>query len=63
MNRRLGAVDAWEKVPTPEGVSYTRHLRVMPERDHLLIMGGGLLPPSENNKVTVSVIDLGESLA
>jgi hypothetical protein len=62
-NQKLGAVDAWKIVPTPEGISYTRHLRVFKFiPDHLLIMGAGFLPPSTTNKVTVSVIDLAKSL-
>jgi len=62
-NQALGAEEEWKSVPTPEGVSYTRHLRVfrwIPE--HLLIIGAGHLPPSTDNRVTVSVIDLGKSL-
>ncbi|KAG4435913.1 hypothetical protein IFR05_008607 [Cadophora sp. M221] len=62
INQALGDVNAWRTVPTPEGVSYTRHLRVLSNPNHLLIMGGGVLPPSTTNKVTVSVIDLKESL-
>jgi hypothetical protein len=61
-NQALGDVNAWKTVPTPEGVSYTRHLRVLHNRDHLLIMGAGHLPPSTTNTVTVSVIDLEKSL-
>lgn len=62
INQELGAVDAWKQFPTPEGVSYSRHLRVLSNPDHLLIMGAGSLPPSTTNKVTVSVIDLQASL-
>ena len=63
INQALGATDAWMKVPTPEGVSYTRHLRVFKGNpNHLLIMGGGHLPPSTTNTITVSVIDLKKSL-
>jgi hypothetical protein len=61
-NQALGDLSAWKSVPTPEGVSYTRHLRVLNNPDHLLIMGAGHLPPSTTNKVTVSVIDLEQSL-
>lgn len=60
-NQALGDVSAWKVVPTPEGISYTRHLRVLNNPDHLLIMGGGHLPPSTTNKITVSVIDLEQS--
>lgn len=59
VNQELGAEGAWKAIQTPEGVSYTRHLRVFKWiPDHLLIMGAGVLPPSTTNKVTVSVIDL-----
>lgn len=62
-NQKLGATDAWEIIPTPEGISYTRNLRVFKHiPQHLLIMGAGVLPPSTTNTVTVSVIDLEKSL-
>jgi len=61
-NQALGDENGWKTVPTPEGISYTRHLRVLSNPDHLLIMGAGHLPPSTTNEVTVSVIDLEESL-
>lgn len=61
-NQALGDVHSWKTVPTPEGISYTRHLRVLSNPDHLLIMGAGILPPSSTNEVTVSVIDLEKSL-
>lgn len=64
VNRALGAADAWKTVATPEGTSYTRHLRVLDSnKNHLLIAGGGILPPSTTNKVTVSVIDITKGLA
>lgn len=62
INQALGDAAAWKSVPTPEGVSYTRHLRVLSDPNHLLIMGGGKLPPSTTNKITVSVVDITESL-
>ncbi|KAM3083288.1 hypothetical protein ACMFMG_003943 [Clarireedia jacksonii] len=64
VNQALGAKDAWKKIPTPEGISYTRHLRVLNgNKNHLLIAGGGVLPPSTTNRVTVSVIDIEKGLA
>lgn len=64
VNRALGAANAWKTVATPEGTSYTRHLRVLDSnKNHLLIAGGGILPPSTTNKVTVSVIDIQKGLA
>ena len=63
VNKELGAPGNWEKVPTVEGVSYSRHLRVLTENEnHLLIMGAGLLPPSTNNSVTVSMMKIDETL-
>jgi hypothetical protein len=61
-NQALGDEKAWKTVATPERVSYTRHLRVLNNPNHLLIMGGGHLPPSTTNKITVSVIDLKQGL-
>lgn len=63
VNQALGDASAWKLVATPEGVSYTRHLRVLSNPNHLLIMGGGHLPVATNNKITVSVIDLAAGLA
>ena len=58
LNRDLGAPgSAWEKVQTPESVSYTRSLRVLEDPSKLLIMGGGVLGGT-NNSVTVSVVDV-----
>ncbi|KAF2707999.1 glycoside hydrolase family 93 protein [Pleomassaria siparia CBS 279.74] len=48
----------WRKVATPEGVSYTRSLRVLKDQSKLLIMGGGKLPPSTTNQITVAVMDI-----
>jgi hypothetical protein len=63
INQKLGDPDAWKMIPTPEGISYTRNLRVFKHNpNHLLLMGAGVLPPSTTNKVTVSVIDLEEAL-
>ncbi|KAI1084307.1 glycoside hydrolase family 93 protein [Whalleya microplaca] len=59
INKALGAEDAWESVSTPEGVSYTRSLHVFQEDPNfVLIAGGGHLPPSTSNKVTISVISV-----
>jgi len=57
VNTGLGQ-GAWKKIATQEGVSYTRHLRVLQDQTKLLIMGGGHLPPSTTNKVTVTVMDI-----
>ncbi|KXJ96653.1 hypothetical protein Micbo1qcDRAFT_210893 [Microdochium bolleyi] len=57
VNKKLGAEDAWEKVSTPEAASYTRSLLVMQQDPrYVMISGGGRLPPSTTNVVSVSVI-------
>ncbi|KAI1091434.1 glycoside hydrolase family 93 protein [Rostrohypoxylon terebratum] len=57
INEALGAEGAWKKVSTPEGVSYTRSLHVFQEdQTQLIIAGGGHLPPSTTNQVTLSVM-------
>lgn len=59
VNKALGAENAWQKVTTPEGASYTRSLHVFQEDPKsLLISGGGVLPPSTTNKVTISVMSI-----
>jgi hypothetical protein len=62
INQKLGQLDAWRKIATPERVSYTRHLRVLQDSTRLLIMGGGKLPPSTTNRISVSVIDLSKAI-
>lgn len=66
VNHNLGATGAWTKVPTPQGVSYTRNLRVLPNEGEILITGAGHLPPAGNNSVTTgttSVEPIGPKLA
>ncbi|KAI0479419.1 Sialidase [Xylariaceae sp. FL0804] len=56
INRELGAPDAWETMPTPEGISYSRSLIVFRQNpEYFLLAGGGLAPPSTTNQVSVSV--------
>jgi hypothetical protein len=64
----------WRRVVTGVDNAYTRHLRVLNGggkgkgkgkcgkggAEQLLIMGAGQLPPSTTNKVTVSVMDIGD---
>ena len=57
LSHDLGTSGFWTKVPTPEGQSYTRSLRVLDEEGKILIAGGGVLG-GENNKVTVSKINV-----
>ncbi|KAI1617367.1 hypothetical protein EDD36DRAFT_162204 [Exophiala viscosa] len=61
VNKAEGDVGAWESRATGERVSYTRSLRIVHDQlwdRGLLLAGGGLLPPSENNSVTVGVINI-----
>ncbi|KAM0273551.1 hypothetical protein ACHAQH_008277 [Verticillium albo-atrum] len=63
INTEGGAPDAWLAYTVPEAAAYTRHLRVMEEdKDFLLILGAGKLPPSTTNKVTVSMVKISELL-
>ena len=62
VNKAVGDVGAWESRTTGERVSYTRSLRIIHDKtwdQGLLIAGGGKLPPSEGNEVTVGVVDVG----
>lgn len=55
INKKLGAADAWERVPTDVGASYTRSLLVLSQDPStVLIAGAGKLPPSTTNQVQVS---------
>lgn len=60
VNKKLGAPDAWERVPsTAAGASYTRSLLVLAEDPAtVLIAGAGKLPPSTTNKVQVSTFQI-----
>lgn len=58
-NTALGDVNEWYERDTPAPTSYTRHLRVFEEdQDKLLIMGGGVLPPSTTNKISYSIVSI-----
>lgn len=57
VNHNLGAPGAWTKITTPEGISYTRNLRVLPNEGEILITGAGALG-GLNNSVTTSSIDI-----
>ena len=60
VNAAGGALGSWESRATGERVSYTRSLRIIHDEkwdQGLLIAGGGKLPPSNNNSVTVGVVD------
>jgi len=60
VNGAGGDLSGWESRTTGERVSYTRSLRIIHDEKWgkgLLIAGGGMLPPSNNNSVTVGVVD------
>lgn len=58
-NEALGDPGEWYERATPQPSSYTRSLRVFGEaQDRLLIMGGGVLPPSTTNEITYSILDV-----
>ena len=61
VNKDGGKVGSWESRGTGEGVSYTRSLRIVEDDEGgkgLLIAGGGMLPPSQGNAVTVGMVDM-----
>ncbi|KAI7784358.1 glycoside hydrolase family 93 [Diaporthe eres] len=58
-NRALGASNAWVQYNTPQPNAYSRSLAVFQDdASKLAIIGGGWLPPSSTNQVSISVIDL-----
>ena len=58
-NKALGDPDAWTVHETPQAGAYTRNVRVFAERpDLLLLIGAGVLPPSDTNRVSLSIVDL-----
>lgn len=62
INQALGAENAWRTIPCPESPSYTRHLRVLSDQNHLLVIGGGKTPPSTTNRIRLSVMDISAAL-
>lgn len=58
INQALGQGE-WTEIPSPEPTSYTRSLRVLAEGEgrYLLVNGGGVLG-GQNNRVSVSIMDL-----
>lgn len=60
-NKALGDPAAWTVHDTPQPGAYTRNLLTFAERpDLLLLIGAGVLPPSDTNRVSLSVVDLEE---
>lgn len=62
VNQALGEGE-WTEIESPEAHSYTRSLRVLSEDEgrYLMVHGAGVLSGTSNS-VTVSVVDLEESL-
>jgi hypothetical protein len=59
VNKNLGAADSWVEYTVPQPKAYSRNLMLFREDDNLLaIIGGGHLPPSSVNQVSISVVDL-----
>ena len=60
VNQKLGAADAWVEHDVPQPTAYTRALLPLQGSDgsQLVIIGGGKLPPSTDNRVSLSVVDL-----
>lgn len=62
-NRALGASNAWVQYNTPQPNAYSRGLAVFQnDANKLAIIGGGWLPPSSTNQVSISVIDIGATI-
>jgi len=57
VNHALGE-GSWARRSTPQPVAYTRSLNLLEGGRRLVVLGAGTLPPSENTRVSVSVIDL-----
>ncbi|TDZ13504.1 hypothetical protein C8035_v004395 [Colletotrichum spinosum] len=58
VNRNLGAADAWVEYAVPQPNAYSRSLALIGDGSQLAIIGGGRLPPSSTNQVSISVVDL-----
>ncbi|KXH55855.1 glycoside hydrolase family 93 [Colletotrichum salicis] len=58
VNRALGDASAWVEYAVPQPNAYSRALAVLDDGSKLAIIGGGRLPPSSTNQVSISVVDL-----
>ncbi|WYZ44003.1 hypothetical protein EsH8_VII_000439 [Colletotrichum jinshuiense] len=58
VNRALGDASAWVEYAVPQPNAYSRSLEVLDDGSKLAIIGGGRLPPSSTNQVSISVVDL-----
>lgn len=61
MNQALGEGE-WTEVPTPEPNSYTRNVRILKEDPRFVLINGAGVLLGEENKVTVSLMNLEEAL-
>ncbi|RDW81002.1 sialidase family protein [Aspergillus mulundensis] len=62
VNQALGEGE-WTEVATPEPHSYTRNLRILKEDPRFVLLHGAGVLLGEENKVTVSLMNLEEALA
>ncbi|KAI3332930.1 glycoside hydrolase family 93 protein [Ustulina deusta] len=63
VNQRLGDPDSWVEYTTPQPNAYARSMVLFQNDDsRMLIIGAGHLPPSSTNYVSVSVIDLQDTM-
>ena len=61
VNRQLGAANAWVEYNVPQPNAYSRGLMVFQSNPAwLAIIGGGWLPPSSVNRVSISVLNLAQ---
>lgn len=59
VNEKLGDPNSWVEHTTPQPNAYSRSMVLFRDDDSkMLIIGAGHLPPSSTNYVSVSVIDL-----
>ncbi|KAI0203882.1 glycoside hydrolase family 93 protein [Astrocystis sublimbata] len=63
VNQQLGDPDSWVEYTTPQPSAYGRSVVILQDDDSkVLIIGAGYQPPSNDNYVSASVIDLKELL-
>ncbi|KAF4898933.1 hypothetical protein CGCVW01_v013578 [Colletotrichum viniferum] len=58
VNQKLGDASAWVEYAVPQPNAYSRALEILGDGSQLAIIGGGRLPPSSTNQVSISVVDL-----
>jgi hypothetical protein len=62
VNQALGEGE-WTEVPTPESRSYTRSVRILKKDPRFVLLHGAGVLLGDQNKVTVSLLNLEEALA